>query len=349
MQSSRIPDIFLVGLLLAVSILAFYIFKPFLIPLALAAIFAVVLYPLYRLIHRALGGWGSTAALLTVLVSLVCLIVPVALLSTRVVLEAQQFYTSLEANGARASLDRALDAGAGLLAPYVPGIESVRQTVSERLGDYAGEAARFVASHLGAAFTGLATAMLGLFIFLISLYYLLRDGERFKAALMRVSPLPAADEELIFERLGLAINSVVRGNLLTALTQGVLSTIGFTLFGVANPVLWGTAAFFAALIPGIGTALVFIPVVLYTFLSGDTVAALGLTLWGAVAVGTIDNLLGPRLIGRGMNLHPLLVLPGVLGGIALFGAAGIFLGPLTLSLLFALLSIYSARQENTES
>lgn len=337
------------ALLLATALLAFYIFKPFLIPLALAAIFAVALGPLYHLILRSLGGRESLAALLTVLVSLVCLIAPVALLSTRVVVEAQQFYASLETGGQSVSLDRALDSGTRLLSPYVPNIESVRQAIVENADTYGKEAARWVASHLGTAFTSVATLLLGLFIFLIGLYYLLRDGERFKRAVMEVSPLATADEELIFKRLGLAINSVVRGNILTALAQGVLSTAGFALFGVPNPVLWGTAAFFAALIPGIGTALVFIPVVAFTFLTGDSFAAIGLAIWGAVAVGMIDNTLGPRLVGRGMNLHPLLILPGVLGGVAFFGPAGIFLGPLTLSLLFALLSIYSSRRATLEA
>src|SRR3989344_1767950 len=343
MQSGRIQEIFLVALLLATAVLAFYIFKPFLIPLALAAIFAVALAPLYRLILRGIGSRESLAALLTVLVSLVCLVAPVALLSTRVVVEARQFYASLESGESGASLDSALNSGAQLLAPYVLNIESVRQAIADNADTYSKDAAQWVASHLGDAFTSVAAALLGLFIFLIALYYMLRDGERFKRAVMQVSPLATADEELIFERLALAINSVVRGNILTALAQGVLSTVGFAIFGVPNPVLWGTAAFFAALIPGIGTALVFIPVVAFTFLTGDSGAALGLTIWGAVAVGMIDNTLGPRLVGRGMGLHPLLILPGVLGGLAFFGPAGIFLGPLTLSLLFALLSIYSSR------
>ena len=332
------------ALLLATAILAFYIFKPFLIPLALAAIFAVALAPLHRLIMRSLGGRESLAALLTVLVSIICLVAPVALLSTRVVVEAGQFYTSFEAGGPSVSLDKALDSGAALLAPYVPNVDNLRQTIAENTDTYSKEAAQWVASHLGTAFSSVASALLGLFIFLIGLYYMLRDGERFKKAVMQVSPLAATDEELIFERLGLAINSVVRGNILIALAQGVLSTIGFSLFEVPNPVLWGTAAFFAALIPGIGTALVFIPVVAFMLLTGDSAAAFGLAVWGAIAVGMIDNMLGPRLVGRGMKLHPLLVLPGVLGGVALFGPAGIFLGPLTLSLLFALLSIHSSRQ-----
>ena len=345
MQSSRIQDIFLVALLVATSVLAFYIFEPFLIPLALAAIFAVVLYPLYRRIHTLLRGRESVAALLTVLVSLVCIITPIALLSTRVAHEAGALYASFDAGGGSgAMLDRAFDSGARILTPYVPDVERFRQVVSANVGDYAREGARWLASNLGAAFASVASLLLSLFIFLISLYYLLRDGERMKQTVMHISPLSTEDEELVSARLAGAVNSVVKGNLLVALVQSALSIIGFSIFGVPNAVLWGVAAFFAALIPGIGTALVFIPAVAFLFLVGDTSSAFGLMIWGAVAVGMIDNVLGPRLIGKGMNLHPLLVLPGVLGGIGLFGPAGIFLGPLTLCLLFALLSIYSSHR-----
>ena len=97
----------------------------------------------------------------------------------------------------------------------------------------------------------------------------------------------------------------------------------------------------AALIPSVGTALVFVPAIILLFISGQIFAAFGLLLWGALAVGLIDNFLGPKLIGRGMHLHPLLVLFSVLGGIVFFGPIGFVLGPIILSLLFALLDIYS--------
>lgn len=344
MPENKTERIFLLGLIVATAVLVFYIFRPFLMPLALAAVFAVVLQPLYRRIHRLMGAWESVASLLTVVISIVCIILPVALLSTVVVREAQQFYVSLEAGTRSGGLDNALDAGEEWLRPYVPNIESLRQTVTQNFGQYARQGAAWLALHLGTAFTGLASAILSLFIFLIALYYLLRDGGKLKAAVMRMSPLAEADEESVAERLSAAVNSVVKGSLLVALVQAVLTAIGFTIFGVPNSILWGTATFFAALIPGVGTALVFIPVILFMFLSGNITAAIGLAVWGAVAVGTIDNFLGPRLVSRGMNLHPLLLLPGVLGGIAFFGIAGIFLGPLTLSFFFAIMSIYASRE-----
>lgn len=343
MNPGRAQDIFLIGLLLGAAVLAFYVFKPFIIPLALAAIFAVVLAPVHRRIRRWLGAWESVAALLTVVVGVLFIVAPIAILSSLVVGEARSFYETIEGGGLE-PLERALVAGEVLLVPYVPAAENLRETVSENLDAYARQAASWVASHLGQAFTSAASFVLALFLFLVSLYYFLRDGETIRRAVMRASPLSTAEEERISERLARAINAVVRGNLLIALIQGAVSTIGFVIFGVPNAILWGTAAGFAALIPGLGTSLVLVPVILFLFLSGDVVAGIGLAAWGAAAVGSVDNVLGPRLVGGGMQLHPLLILPGVLGGIALFGPAGIFLGPLVLALLFALLSVYAARQ-----
>ena len=126
-----------------------------------------------------------------------------------------------------------------------------------------------------------------------------------------------------------------------ALIQGVLTAIGFSIFGIPHSILWGTVTIVVALIPGIGTALVLLPGIIYLFAIGETGSGIGLLVWGVLAVGLIDNLLGPKLVGRNLQLHPLLVLLSVLGGIAFFGPVGIFLGPICVSLLFALINVYS--------
>ena len=148
-------------------------------------------------------------------------------------------------------------------------------------------------------------------------------------------------DETIFNKLALAINSVVRGNLAVAIIQGILTAVGFTIFGVPNAVLWGSVAAITALIPGIGTALVIFPAIIFLFISGEALSAFGLLLWGVMAVGLIDNFLGPKLASRGMRLHPFLILLSIFGGIGFFGPIGFLLGPIILSLLFALLEIYS--------
>jgi predicted PurR-regulated permease PerM len=161
-----------------------------------------------------------------------------------------------------------------------------------------------------------------------------------------VSPFVDSDDEAILNKLHLAINSVFKGNLTIALIQAFMTALGFAIFGVPNFVLWGTLAGICALIPTVGTSLVLIPGIIYLVLNGMGIYALGLLIWSIGAVGLIDNLLGPRLIGKEIAVHPLLVLFSVLGGISFFGPIGFILGPLSASLFLALLEIYISSSKN---
>ena len=338
---TRIPGLyFLIALLVGTLVLSYFIFEPFLAPLFLAAVFASVLQPLYRTILKKLPLWPSLSALLTVLITIVCILVPLTFVGTQIGIEARSLYTGFKVGDARMLVQDSAFALEELVVPFVPSARGFSADLSSNLSMYAEDALQWIIQHVGSAASGIAGIFLKFFLFFIALYYLLRDGAKLKDKLVELSPLRDSYDEQIFDKLELAVHSVIKGNLTIALIQGTLTGIGFTIFGVPNSFLWGTVAALGALIPGIGTGLVFIPTVLFMFFSGDVSAALGLTIWGFLAVGLVDNFLGPQLIGRGVNLHPLLILLSVLGGLALFGPVGLFLGPLSLSLMFAFLSIY---------
>lgn len=341
MHTHQMGLYFLIALLVGTFVLTYFIFQPFLAPLILAIVFAVVLQPLYRRILHSIPRWPSLASLITVLISVVCILGPLSLLVTQIGIEAQQLYTQLSDRETRDDIRETIFDVERLVTTRVPAAGGFADNLSANLSSYAQNVAQWLIQHVGSAASGVASLVLKFFLFFIALYYLLRDGKKLKDKIVELSPLKDTYDESIFDKLELAVNSVIKGNLTIALIQGVLTAIGFTIFGVPNAVLWGTATAIAALIPGLGTGLVFIPTILFMYFTGNPMSALGLTLWGIIAVGMIDNFLGPQLIGRGVNLHPLLVLLSVLGGLALFGPIGIFLGPLSLSLLFAFLSIYA--------
>ena len=341
MQSETLRPYFLMILLLGAIALVALIFAPFLKPLALAAVFAVVLQGLYGRIGKTLGNWPSVAALLTVVISVFLILLPLSFVGVLVANEAHDLYLSLEDGRGQSVLATMFLEIDRTFGRVIPGLGEFSRGISANIDTYAKEGLGWITQHAGAIFSSISSLLLSFFIFFIALYYLLRDGKRVRQILVELSPLSDTDDEGVFDRLELAVNSVIKGNLTIALVQGVLTGIGFTLFGVPNSFLWGTVAAVAALIPGIGTALVFIPAIAFLFFFGETPQALGLMLWGALAVGLVDNILGPKLIGKGTQLHPLLILLSVLGGIILTGPIGIFLGPLLLSLLFALLSIYA--------
>ena len=341
MPSRTIGHYFLLGVLLGTLVLTFFILKPFLAPLVLAGAFAIILHPLYLKILRAIGNWPSVASLCTVLISVVCIVVPLGVIGTQIGFETANLYISLIEGDGRSQIAFAVHTFEETIVRYVPAAAGMTENLSANISTYAESALTWFLQHLGPAFTGIASLFLSLFIFFIALYFFLRDGGHLKQALVRISPLEDSYDEIVSARLVLAVNSVIKGNLTIALLQGLLTAVGFTIFGVPNSILWGAVTAIAALIPGVGTGLVFIPTILFMVATGHTISAIGLAIWGALAVGMIDNFLGPRLIGSGIKLHPLLVLLSVLGGITLFGPIGIFLGPLSLSLLFAFLSIYS--------
>ncbi len=339
MNTKTLQYYFLIALIVVSAILSFFIFKPFLVVLVIAAVFAVILQPLHKLMLRHVHRSPGLAASLTILIAVVCIVVPLTFITYQIVVEAQALYGSLVSAENDPYASTIFTEMNSFLAEYAPALAVPETEVSTTVNQYGQDALAWLLHNLGGAFGGAARFFLSFFIFVIALYYLLRDGKHLKELIIETSPLSKADDEVVLTRLEAAVNSVIRGSLAIALIQGVLTTIGFTLSGVPNSVLWGVVAALAALIPGIGTALVIIPGVMYLFIIGAIGPGIGLLLWGTVAVGLIDNFLGPRLMGRGLQLHPLIVLLSVFGGLAFFGAAGLFIGPLCVSLLFALLSI----------
>ena len=331
---------FLLFLLGLSFVLAFLIFLPFLAALALALIFAVVLRPLHKDLLKQMPAFPGLASLLALCVGTIGILLPLLILGVLLVNQAESLYVTVTQGSIQAYLQVPLYNLEQMINAYLPGTH-FSSWFSPDLDIYLKRGLEWIIQNIGTAFSTAASFLIGFFVFFFALYYLLRDGASLKRAVIDVSPLDDAQDKIILDRLELAINSVIKGNLSIALIQGVLTAIGFTIFGIDNGILWGTVAAMGALIPGVGTTLVFLPAILFLFFTGHAFAAIGLLVWGMFAVGLIDNFLGPRLIGGGMHLHPLFILLAVLGGIAFFGPIGLFLGPLVVSLFFTLLSIYS--------
>ncbi|MBI2459534.1 MAG: AI-2E family transporter [Parcubacteria group bacterium] len=327
---------FLLVLLAATLILSFYILRPFMSVFILAVVFAVIFQPLYRRMLKYCFRHEGLAALLSTIMVAVIILTPLIFLSIRILQELRELYISLVENGGK---DNFINIFNGLTENFrryflLPSEFSVN------FGQYLKQGLNWLLQNLGSLFSNLAGILATSFVFLVSLYYLFKDGQKIKQAVINYSPLADLDDEMILNKLELAISSVVKGNFTIAFIQGFLTTIGFMIFAVPNAILWGAVAAIAALIPSVGTSLVFIPAIILMFVNGQVFSAVGLLLWGALAVGLIDNFLGPKLIGRGMKLHPLFVLFSVFGGLVFFGPVGFILGPIILSLLFALLHIY---------
>lgn len=332
---------FLLALLIGALVLGFMVMQPFLNTIALAVIFAVVLHPLFLQIKKRVGNNAGLAAFVALIVGSLLVIIPIGAVGTLVVSEATSAYSNLVSGASRTSAEQVATSVGAWLEPHVPGASVYAHTISAELNTYVTQSLQWLVARTGDAFASILGLLLRLLIFLMALYYFLKEGGALEKMLITKSPLRDEDASLIFKQLSRTISSVVKGSLAIACIQGILAGIGFVIFGVPNAALWGISTAVAALIPGVGTSLVLVPAVIYLFAIGSTAPALGLLLWGSLLVGLIDNFLAPRLMGKGAQLHPLVILLSVLGGVVLYGPVGIFLGPLTISFLFAVYTVYT--------
>jgi predicted PurR-regulated permease PerM len=177
-------------------------------------------------------------------------------------------------------------------------------------------------------------------ITLFTLFFFLRDGADFCARLRRLLPMDYERQQRLFQNIVNAITAVVHGCLLVAIIQGLLAGLAYWLCGVPYAVLWGVVTAFAALLPVGGTTLVSIPVSLYLFLHGENLKGILLLAWCLGVVVMIDNILKPLFIGTRIKMPLFFLFFGILGGLAMFGALGLILGPVVFALLAALLDLY---------
>lgn len=336
LDKKQLQYIFLFTLIGAALVLSFLVMRPYLITLVLALVIAVAVDPIYLFIRRIFRGKKGIAAFVSIVFILLVIVIPISFFAYQVFLEAQDIYTAIASGETHFPiLERA-----GSLNNF---FRTVWDYLQQEIGSIGRSVLNFFLSNVGGVFSSVASIFLNFFLFFIAIFYILSNRENLYMSVKRISPLEDAHNDIIIHKVRAAFNSVIRGNLLVALIQGVVASIGFTIFGVPNPMLWGGFAAIAALVPTVGTTLVTAPAIAYLFLSGETGAAIGLLIWAVAAVGMIDNILAPILIDRGIHLHPFLILLAVLGGVSLFGAAGFVLGPIILAFLFVLLEIYEKK------
>lgn len=339
MQQKIIERYFFFGLFLATFVFTFFIFRPFWIVLVLGASFSIILYPIYAWLNKKyFPSW--LASLLTLLLFILVLCIPLFGIGTIVFKQSQDLYRSVISNShALPSVD--------LIGNKINQI--LPNGVSFDINEKISSLISFLTSNLANIFSTTANFLISFFLMLLAIFYFLKDGERWKKFLLRLSPLANTDDEKIINRLSQTINGVIRGTVFIALIQGILMGIGLEIFGIQNSAIWGVTAGIASLVPTVGTSLVSVPIIIFLLLTEQFIPAIGLLIWSVVVVGTVDNFLSPYVIGNKIRIPPFIILFSVLGGIALLGPVGILIGPLAVSLLYTLNEIYHGEFKQTQN
>lgn len=328
--------------LAAVSAGSFYLcwlmIYPFLAVVTWSAALAILAYPAHAWLARKLRP--NAAALVAVCFVALIVVVPVAFVS-------QKLVTELNATGraVRAILNSP-DLPVTLqqyprLADLLEWLKT-RLDLAPQIQAAAGAIAGMLSSWVGASVWVITQFVLTF----MTLFYFFRDQARFLDFLRRFVPLSPAETDQIFRRIAQTIQASLYGNLLVKLIQGMLGGLIFWILGLPSPVLFGAAMALFAIVPVMGTALVWAPAVVFLAVTGSPVKAVILALAGVLLVGSIDNILYPLLVAGELRFHPLAAFFAVFGGLIVFGVAGVVLGPVTLAIAMALLEVWQVRSSN---
>jgi predicted PurR-regulated permease PerM len=304
-----------------------------------AAIIALLFHPIYRRLRVRLRGRATPAALLTLLVVGVVVILPLVLLSLALAREAMSLYARLQSGEVNPALYfRGMFSA---LPPWshdllrrfgLPNFDSLQRQLTTALT----QGSQFIAGRAFGLGQDTFDLAVNFFVTLYLSYFFVRDGEALCRALRRAMPLSPVHTADLARRFTSVIRATVKGNLLVAIVQGALGGLAFWWLGVGAAILWAAVMAFLSLLPAIGAALVWLPVALYFIASGSVWQGLLLVVYGVVVIGLVDNLLRPLLVGKDSGLPDYVVMTTTLGGMAVFGLNGFVLGPAIAAMFLAM-------------
>ncbi|MEO5843492.1 MAG: AI-2E family transporter [Caldimonas sp.] len=335
-------------ILLAVLTVAFaWIVWPFYGAVLWGAVLALLFEPLYRKLAARLRNRRSLAALITLSVIVLMVILPLALVAISLVQEVSGLYQRVKSGQ--------VDFGA-YFAQIVAALPSWATGLLQGLGlsDLAGLQARLAAAiaQRGQTVAGRAVdfgqdaldLIVGFFIAMYLLFFLLRDGVSVAREIRAAIPLAPHVKTLLLERFTTVIRATVKGNVLVAAAQGALGGVAFWVLGVHAPMLWAVVMAFLSLLPAVGAALIWGPVALYLLATGQVWQGVGLIAFGVFVIGLIDNVLRPILVGKDTHLPDYLVLISTIGGLALIGINGFVIGPLIAAMFVSAWQVLTAER-----
>jgi predicted PurR-regulated permease PerM len=337
----------LLVLLALVSTALAWILLPFYGPILWGAIIALLFAPLYRRLLPRLRQRRTPAALVTMLVVLVLVILPAALITVALAREAGGVYEQLQSGQMNPSLyfRGVFDALPGWVTAWLDRFGLVDfSALQRRLTDALARGSQFIATQALGIGQNTFEFIVDLFITLYLAFFFIRDGDALSRTVRHALPLAPAHRSELFAKFTVVIRATVKGNLVVAALQGLLGGLAFWFLGVNGALLWAVLMAFLSLLPAIGAALVWAPVALYFLLSGALWQGLALLAWGVLVIGLVDNLLRPLLVGKDTRMPDYVVMTSTLGGMAVFGLNGFVIGPAIAAMFIAVWHIYGSER-----
>lgn len=306
----------------------------------LAGIFSALVYPLYQRLKKWLKGRKTAASGITILIIILIVLLPLSGLLGIVTNQAIKVgQTATPWVQKQLSSPIAISQWLEGL-PFYEQLEPYRETIYIKAGELVGAASQFFVNGLQAATMGTMNFIFMVAILLYTMFFFLMDGDKLLDKILFYMPLNDKDERRLLDRFTSVTRATIKGTAVIGIVQGAASGIAFALVGIQSSVFWGAVMAVLSIIPAVGTALIWIPAALWLFAQGAWFKAGALIVFCGMIVGSVDNLLRPRLVGKDTEMHDLLILFSTLGGIAMFGIIGIIIGPIIAALFVTIWDIY---------
>jgi len=337
----------LVSLFFLITAIVFYLFYqiiiPFFAPLAWAAVFAILFFPLYEKVLQLTKSRGLSS-LLVCIVIIILIIGPVTYLFVALVSEAANAVAKVDAMIKSGELEQMLaidlpwlDAAKEKLSKYYDLSKiNLDQIIKQSMESVSG----VILNQTSWLITNITRLVFYFLLMIFALYYFFKDGEVLVQKTKRLMPLTANQINLTFRQLHDVIQATMYGGVVVALIQGLIGGILFAIVGIPSPIFWGAIMAFLSIIPFVGAFIVYVPAGLILIIGGSYIKGIIVIAIGSVVISQIDNVLRPFLISGRTSMHPLLLFFTILGGIYLFGLLGVVLGPIIAAIFVTLLKIF---------
>ena len=341
---SRFARYFFGVLTLIILYFSYLLVKPFLVEIFLALVLFIISKPLYHFFLRLFRGRRGLSSAVTCILLAIVIVMPLLTLASIIAAEALDIYNQISKGLQNGNLWEALTAKLTAIETYARewhvNLNLSYPQIEEFIRSALVNASQFIYTSAIGMVKGFTSVIFSLLLIFFVTFFFFIEGDDFIKTVKALSPLDPAHNEEILGDVETTIKATLRGTIIVALIQGILGGGGFMIFGIPSAAFWGTLMVPISVVPVVGAALIWVPGALFLFIKGSTWAGLGMLFWGIVVIGTVDNLVKPYLMKGARYTPTIFTFFAIMGGIAYFGTIGFILGPLILSFLLSVLSIY---------
>ncbi|MDE0779402.1 MAG: AI-2E family transporter [Alphaproteobacteria bacterium] len=332
---------FVLILTLVVCLALAALIRDFLLAVLMAVVFSALLHPVYRRVRAVTRARPSVTSGLVMLIVLVAVGIPLLVVAGLVAAEALGISKAVSPwIQGQLRGESALGFKLPTWLPFNADIEPYKTQIIAKLGEAAAGAGKFFFESIREVTRGTFAVLLNLFVFLYAMFFFLMRGPELLDSALRYLPLNEPDRDRLIDRGLTVTKATLKSILIIGVLQGLLVALAFWVLGIEGAAFWGTMVLILSAIPGLGSAIVWVPAAVYLFTVDQFWPGMALSLWGVLVVGLVDNILRPRLVGEEAKIPDLLILLSILGGIAGFGVVGIVVGPILAAVFLTVLDIY---------